>query len=246
VLPAGLGSGLDGLEQLGSRWEQKAPERAAAVFAELHRLAPASAGRAFQAGKSASELALALAERGRAACKRGARAEAEALFARAREQMELGYRAYQDAVALRPADAGLLNECALILVYHLQRDPDEAERLLRRAIELGERELPDLARAAAEEGLEAEEKSRRQLAQQELVSAVGDAKQNLGVLYLTLRGDAQGALPFLEACRGMGPDPRLEVSGPGGYLEQAHTALAGKLDPRVTDQTRWPEPCKDK
>jgi len=140
----------------------------------------------------------------------------------------------------------LLNDCALILANYLQRDPDEAERMLRRAIELGELQLPALAKAAAEEGLDADEKHKRSLAQQELVSAVGDAWQNLGVLQLTLRGDAHKAQEYLEKCRGMGPDPRTEVFGPGKYLEQARAALAGTLDPRITDATRWAAPCKDK
>jgi tetratricopeptide (TPR) repeat protein len=160
--------------------------------------------------------------------------------------MERSYLAYQDAVALAPEDVGIVNDCALILVYHLQRDADAAEALLLRALELGEKQLPELVRAAGEEGLDAEQKSQRQLAAQKLRSAVGDAWQNLGVLCLTLRGDARKGLLNLEKCRGMGPDPRPEVFGPGGYLEQAHAALAGTLDPRVVDATRWAAPCKDK
>jgi hypothetical protein len=75
---------------------------------------------------------------------------------------------------------------------------------------------------------------------------VGDAWQNLGVRYLTLRGDARTGRDNLEKCRGMGPDPRPEVFGPGGYLERAQAALAGGPDPRIDDATRWAAPCKDK
>jgi len=244
-LPAGLRSGLDGLDQLGRRWAESSLGRASAIYEELHRLAPANPGWANDAGLSLRDAAVDLESRGRAACAR-APAEAEQLLARARDLMEKSYRAYQDAVQLAPEDVGLLNDCALILVYHLQRDPDEAERMLRRAIELGEQQLPELARALGAEGLDGEQKSRNQLAQQRLVSAVGDAWQNLGVLYLTLRGDARSALEFLEKCRGKGPDPRQDVTGPGGYIEQAQASLAGTLDPRVNAATRWAAPCKDK
>ncbi len=245
-LPAGLPSALDGLDRLARHWTEKDVVHASELFGELHSLAPANAGWANDAGLALRDAAVELVSRARAACARGARAEAETLLARAREQMERSYRAYQDAVLLAPDDVALLNDCALILVYHLQRDGDEAERMLRRALELGEARLPELARAAAEAGLEDEPKNQRKLEQQRLLSAMGDAWQNLGVLYLTLRGDAPKAVEDLEKCRGMGPDPRADVFGPDGYLERARAALAGTLDPRVTDATRWAAACKDK
>ena len=245
-MPAGLPSSLAGLNRLAQYWAGKNVEHASSLFEELHRLAPTNAGWANDAGMALRESAIELEMRARAACTSSARSEAAPLLESARDRMERSYRAYQDAVALAPEDVRLLNDCALILANYLQRDADEAERMLRHAIELGEQQLPGLAKAAAEAGLDAEEKSRRALAQQELVSAVGDAKQNLGVVYLTLRGDAKTALDFLEACRGMGPDPRPEVFGPGKYLDQARAAVAGKLDPRVNAATRWAAPCKDK
>ncbi len=244
ALPAGLPSPLEGLDRLARHWADKDLLHASELFGELHRLAPENAGWANDAGLALRDSAVELESRARAACARGARGEADALLARAREQMERSFRAYQDAVQLAPDDVALLNDCALILVYHLQRDPDEAERMLRRALELGEARLPELARALAEAGLEDESKNQRKLEQQRLLSAMGDAWQNLGVLCLSLRGDAAHALEYLEKCRGL--DPRQDVTGPGGYLEQAQAALSGKLDPRVTDATRWAAPCKDK
>jgi hypothetical protein len=245
-LPAGLASGVAGLDRLARTWATKDLDRASALYEELRGLVPDNADYANNAGFFLRDTAVERETRARAACKRGAREEAAALLRDARDRMERSFAAYQAAVALAPEDVRLLNDCALILANYLQRDADEAERTLRRAIDLGEKQLPELSRAAAEEGLDAEQKRERQRAQQELVSAVGDAFQNLGVVYLTLRGDAQTGLSYLERCRGMGPDMRPEVNGPGGYLEQARAALAGTLDPRVNDATRWAAPCKDK
>lgn len=245
ALPAELPSGLAALDRLARAWTKSSLEHAGLVFEELHRLAPSSPNWANEAGLALRDAADALEKQGRAACTRGARAEAETLFVRAREMMERSYRAYSEGVALAPQDVQLVNDCALILVYHLQRDADEAERMLRRALQLGAEQLPALERAASQDGLDAEQKSARKLEQQRLISSMGDAWQNLGVLYLTLRGDARQAQECLEKSRGMGPDPRPEVFGPGGYLEQARAALGGTLDPRVRDATRWAAPCKD-
>ncbi|MBK7641649.1 MAG: hypothetical protein IPJ19_01145 [Planctomycetes bacterium] len=242
-LPAGLASGLAGLARIARECADADSARAAALFEELHRLAPQEAGWANDAGLALRDDAVALERAGRSACTRGAGADAEHLLARARDEMERSLRAYQDAVALAPEDPGLLNDCALILVYHLQRDADEAERMLRHVLELAEAPLSGLAAAAAEEGLEPEQKSERSLAHQRQLTIVGDARQNLGVLYLTLRGDAKTALGYLESCRGMGPDPRTEVNQ---YLATAHAALEHGIDPRVDDATRWAAPCKDK
>src|SRR5689334_7033778 len=162
-LPAGLPSALDGLYRLARHWAEKDAGHASELFEELHRRAPTNAEWANNAGMALREAAVELEKRGRAACSGKSRAEAEALLARARETMERSYRAYQDAVALAPEDVGFVNDCALILVYHLQRDTDQAEAMLRRAIELGEAQLPALVRAASEEGLDAEQKSQREL-----------------------------------------------------------------------------------
>ncbi len=254
-LPSGLPGALGALERIAQRWAKDAdpdkPEalsslqHAGELFELLHQRAPDNPDWANNAGFFLRDVAYALERQGRAACARGS-ADAEATLARARELMERSWNAYRDAAALAPEDVRLQNDCALILVYYLQRDADEAERRLRHALELGEAARPALASAAGEPGLDAETAQQRRRAEEELVSALGDAWQNLGVLQLTLRGDAAAARASFERCRGMGLDPREDVFGARGYLETCRKALAGELDPRITEQTRWAAPCTNR
>jgi tetratricopeptide (TPR) repeat protein len=91
--------------------------------------------------------------------------------AAAKELWQRSYRHYRKAMALAPDDARTVNDTALMLVYHLERDYDEAETLFRRAIDLGAQRLAALPADA--------ERSQREA----LEEAVGDAWQNLAVLY---------------------------------------------------------------
>lgn len=89
----------------------------------------------------------------------------------AKELWQRSYGHYRKAMAMAPDDARTVNDTALMLVYHLERDYDEAEALFRRAIELGQAKLAALPGDT--------ERSQREA----LEEAVGDAWQNLAVLY---------------------------------------------------------------
>lgn len=91
-------------------------------------------------------------------------------FARESERYEESFTAYRTLVDLAPDDVRALNDTALILLYHLHRDYDEAERLLQKAFALGAEQYP-----ATKDDAEAEAFLR---------SAWGDAMLNLGLLYL--------------------------------------------------------------
>ncbi|MCK5942866.1 MAG: hypothetical protein KAI24_12895, partial [Planctomycetes bacterium] len=88
----------------------------------------------------------------------------------AMELWERSYRYYEKAVALSPTDARIVNDCGLMLIYHLDRDFDRARELFERAIEIGTAQLEELP-----EDTPARE---REL----LEEAVGDAWQNIAVL----------------------------------------------------------------
>lgn len=90
--------------------------------------------------------------------------------ARAKELWEASYRHYEKAVELWPDDARTVNDCGLMLIYHLDRDFDRARTLFERAIELGKAQL-----AAMPADVDARERER-------LEEAVGDAYQNVAVL----------------------------------------------------------------
>ena len=124
--------------------------------------------------------------------------QAEALFKRAVEHMERSFAAYQVAAQLAPQDARLVNDCGLVLAYYLQRNPDLAESYFQDAIAVG---LPQL-----EAGIEDEE------ARTMTREAVGDAYQNLGVLELTLRGNATKAAAWFEKSLGYERYPRGAVT----------------------------------
>jgi hypothetical protein len=90
--------------------------------------------------------------------------------AAARELWERAYAWYETAVRLSPDDERVVNDCGLMLVYHLHRDLDRARACFERAIELGKQKLAALPAdtpAADRETIE---------------EAVGDAYQNLAVM----------------------------------------------------------------
>lgn len=83
---------------------------------------------------------------------------------------ERSYRYYSKAVELVPDDPRIVNDCGLMLVYHLKREYDRAKTLFDRAIQLGEAQIAELPVDASEE--------QRHF----LEEAVGDAYQNLAVM----------------------------------------------------------------
>lgn len=104
--------------------------------------------------------------------------------------------AYVDAARIAPDDVRIVNDAALILVYHFPSEVDEAERMLTRAVELGRVQKDDSA-------LDAE-------ARDALLEAWGDAHQNLGVLHLMLRGDPATAREWFDVSFEIGPRPRID------------------------------------
>ena len=105
--------------------------------------------------------------------------------AEARRAWEKSYRAYLKAVEYCPDDPRILNDCALVQVFHLGTEIDKAEKMLIRARNLG------LSMIEAEKGSWTED--RRKF----LEEAVGDAWSNLGLLYRRYRNDPVKA----EACQ---------------------------------------------
>jgi tetratricopeptide (TPR) repeat protein len=80
---------------------------------------------------------------------------------------EASYRSYTKASELSPEDVRLLNDRALMALYHVKRDIPAAKEWLEKAIALGEAQLRDAPPA---------DRDARNL----LEEAVGDAWQNLG------------------------------------------------------------------
>lgn len=152
------------------------------------------------------------------------RAGAAELFARARERMERSYEAYVAAAELAPDDARIQNDTGLVLVHYLQRDLERADAYLRRAVEIGSRQL--------DEGFEDADQ------EQAVIEAVGDACENLGVLALARRGDAAAAVPWFERSLEHAPTPRIIVEK--WYLPICAAVAAGTVDVgRVQQASYW-------
>ena len=159
--------------------------------------------------------------------------------------MEQSFRAYADAARIAPDDIRIANDAGSILTRYLQRDPVEAERYLLQAARLGEAQVPELERKIAQAGQDPAERKRRANALENVESALGDAYQNLGVLYLSLRGDPKTARAWFEKSLATGPDPREELVGQHGYLQRCDDAQAGRISPRIDErntQDRWAHP----
>lgn len=81
-----------------------------------------------------------------------------AFLCRETGRYEDAYEAYLSALDRSPKDPALLNDCALILQYHLKRDLDQARKLYRAAIQsartlLGDPEASAGAKASARQAL---------------------------------------------------------------------------------------------
>ncbi len=124
-------------------------------------------------------------------------AEAKRQLVRAQELMQRSWSAYQVAAELLRDDVRVINDAGLVMVYYLRDDPDEAERLFLRAVELGAQQLP-------ESDLEEQDLY-------DLNEAWGDAHQNLAVLELTIRGRPLLAREWLVKALEIGPASREQV-----------------------------------
>lgn len=145
-------------------------------------------------------------------------AQGQAMRALALEHAEKSYLAYKAAAENASDDVRVLNDAALVMVYHVRKDVPEMEALLERAIELGAEQVqdPDLS----EEELDA------------LLEAWGDAYQNMGLVYLTLKDDPAKAREYFEKAFEIGPRPRVSRFWVERYaLPACDRALAGEADP---------------
>jgi len=142
-----------------------------------------------------------------------------AFFCRETHEYERSYAAYERCIALEPDNARYVNDTALILLYHLERDLPHAEELFRRSIELGKA-------ACANPFIEDD-------ARESNFSAYTDAMLNLALLMardgrldeaattvdelLTLapdRADAQQLRDQIQAARGGVPFPGSRPAAP--------------------------------
>ncbi len=163
---------VDGLNRSARNAAAFLGERLIALnqFARAASLARAVVAVASDDGQWWNNLGFILREYGSQAAS-GALSEVADPGSRALSIWRESWEAYLRAVELKPEDARVINDTALIQVYHLRDDLPRAEELLHRAIEVGEAELAAL-------GPNPPERERFPLAQ-----AVGDAYENLGYLY---------------------------------------------------------------
>ena len=104
---------------------------------------------------------------------------------------EKSYTYYSKAVELEPTDPRIVNDCGLMLIYHLHREYDRADELFVRAIEIGQGQLNELPEDADAD------------TRQFLEEAVGDAYQNRAILarqtgqpFSAYRGHCEKAIEF--------------------------------------------------
>ena len=142
----------------------------------------------------------------------------------ARTTFVQSYRAYQRAAGLAPHEPRIVNDTALIQVYHLQDDLDGAEEMLLEAIRVGEAALIEM-------GDEPEESERFPIAQ-----AVGDAYQNLGFLYYRLRDDPGKARGFFLRSVETDSGARRGVKASIRAIDAGRPGLAPDPPPEVPPQ----------
>ena len=131
---------------------------------------------------------------------------------RSRALFRESWTAYRRAAELQPSDARVLNDAALVQVYHLRDSLGEAEALLGRAIERGEEQLAALGPAP-------EERARFPIAQ-----ALGDAYLNLGYLRYHVYRQSKGAREAFERALATNSGDRSDIAE---YL----AAIDGKRGP---------------
>jgi hypothetical protein len=126
---------------------------------------------------------------------------------------EQSYKAYSRAVQVDGANVRLRNDCALIAIYHLDRDWDETKALLDGAIRDGERTLADSPPDDADE-------------QQRLEEAVGDSYENLALWHLKHSKDGEAAKA--AAIKSQDYYPGKRRPGARTHLRAAERLLQGK------------------
>jgi tetratricopeptide (TPR) repeat protein len=102
------------------------------------------------------------------------------------------YAAYEKAVEFNPEDPRIVNDCGLMLVYHLKNDYERARELFAKAIELGTDKLslmPDKS---------VDEEEALTLQRRDLEEAVGDAWENMAKLHWEHENDSAKAETCLQ------------------------------------------------
>jgi tetratricopeptide (TPR) repeat protein len=234
--PPYLGSGVEGLQTLahdyyfGHEEESGAVANAVAIYDFLQTYQPDDGTVANNAGFFNRDFAVLLdqqAERGMArardeqdpGARDAARSEAQSLRERARERMERSWEAYQRAAKLAPEDARIQNDAGLIMAYYLRSDAKVAEDYFTRAIALAERQLGD----------EAELAKMDKVVLEDLPRAYGDACQNMGVLYLTMRREPARAREWFQKSIDIVPPERADVTRE--WILASEKMTAGDPDP---------------
>jgi len=143
----------------------------------------------------------------------------------ARSTFVESWETYVRAAELAPHEPRIVNDAALIQIYHLQDDLDKAESMLNRAIEVGEAQLAEL-------GAYADESDRFPIAM-----AVGDAYQNLGFLYYRLRDEPLKAREYfvksVATNSGVRRGVRASIQAIDGGREVSDRQVAGRPEPRA-------------
>lgn len=183
-------------------------------------------------GNLRSDLGVAEELLGTAAEKRLFREHAAEQLARAWELVENSTAAYLAAVELSPQDPAVLNDASVMFLYHLHRDIDQAEELLKRCLEVSDQLLSDEALPEAERAV--------------IVERLGDAHENLGVLHWFYKQDAAAAREWFQKALEIGPYPRVVITAV--YFPQIDAALAGEEPPAglplARDVLGWGAPCE--
>jgi len=126
---------------------------------------------------------------------------------------EQSYKAYRRAQQLDPQNVRLRNDCALIAIYHLDRDWDLAKELLDSAIADGEKTLRDNPPEHPDD-------------KQQLDEAVGDCYENLALWHLKHGKDGAAAKAAAEQSQKHWPGERRP--GARRHLQAAERLLKGK------------------
>jgi len=113
-----------------------------------------------------------------------------ALFGRETGYFESAYTSYVKAAALEPGDTRYINDCGMMLLYYLHREPEKAEAYFREAWRVGEETCssPFITEAEHKHHFE----------------AYCDAMLNLGRLLL-LQGEVERCEPIARALREKAP-----------------------------------------
>ena len=133
--PDGLGRSLmNACAAIGQRWVELSQfQRAARVSEAVVAAVP-------EDGEWWNNLGFLLREYG-TQMENGAFPDVEDNAAQAKEIFRRSWKAYRRAAELKPEDARVINDGALVQVYHVQEELELAEEILRRSIAIGEAQL---------------------------------------------------------------------------------------------------------